>query len=278
MRELLNLAAIAAGILSAGLGLKGFLLPNSVIDGGLTGAAMLAAKATGVPLAVWLPLVNLPFVLLGWRKLGTAFAARSVVALAGLSAALAGVPFPELTPDRVLVAIFGGFFIGAGAALTLRGGAALDATEIAARVIASRMSALPAGNVILPFNIGLFLIAVRTLGTDAALYSIVAYAAAARTVGVVLRRVDEYMAVTIVSPQSSAIRDRIRHALGGAVSLFEGEGGESAVRQDVLYCVATRSEVDPIKRVVREIDPAAFIASHALEAAQPGTLRLRGLH
>ena len=147
-RELLNALLIALGILAAAFGLKGFLLSSNFIDGGVTGVSMLLAKMTAVPLAVWLPLVNAPFVAIGYRQMGRAFAIRSALAIGGLSVVLATVHFPDVTPDRLLTAVFGGFFIGAGIGLAVRGGAVLDGTEIAALLISKRSHLLKVGDVI----------------------------------------------------------------------------------------------------------------------------------
>ena len=167
--ELVNAVLIGLGIFSAGMGLKGFLLSSNFIDGGVTGVSMLLSKTTGLSLSVLLPLVNLPFIALGYRQMGRAFAVRSVVGIAGLAVCLATVPFPDVTPDLVLTSVFGGFFIGAGIGLAVRGGAVLDGTEIAALLISRRRDLLRVGDVILGFNIVLFLIAMSVLGVDAAL-------------------------------------------------------------------------------------------------------------
>src|SRR5512138_1524528 len=128
LHELLNAALILLGILSAGMGIKGFLLSSRFIDGGVTGVSMLLANATGVSLSAWLPLVNLPFVAVGYRLVGWPFALRSVMGIAGLAVVLALVPYPDVTPDLLLTAVFGGFFLGAGIGLAMRGGGVLDGT------------------------------------------------------------------------------------------------------------------------------------------------------
>ena len=128
----MNALLIALGILSAGLGLKGFLLPSHFIDGGVTGVSMLLANALGYPLSALILVINLPFIALGYRQVGKGFAVKSALAIAGLSVCLAVVEFPDVTPDKLLTAVFGGFFIGAGIGLAIRGGAVLDGTEIAA--------------------------------------------------------------------------------------------------------------------------------------------------
>src|SRR3954471_23089752 len=152
-RELLNALLITLGILAAAFGLKGFLLSSNFIDGGVTGVSMLLAKVTAVPLYIWLPLTNAPFVALGYRQMGRAFAVRSTLAIGGLSAVLALVHFPDVTADLLLTAVFGGFFIGAGIGLAVRGGAVLDGTEIAALLISKRSALVRVGDVILAFNV-----------------------------------------------------------------------------------------------------------------------------
>jgi uncharacterized membrane-anchored protein YitT (DUF2179 family) len=277
-RELLNLSLVAFGILSAGMGLKGFLMSSNFIDGGVTGVSMLLAKITGISLAAWLPIVNLPFVAVGFRQIGGAFALRSVAGIAGLAAALAFIPYPDVTPDLVLTAVFGGFFIGAGIGLAIRGSAVLDGTEIAALLIANRAGALRVGDVILGFNVVLFLVAMSTLGTEAALYSILTYIAAARTLDFVLHGIDEFTAVTIVSEQHEALRQRLTGDLGRGVTIFKGERGLTGTDQDILYCVVTRLELGKVKTAVRQIDANAFIVYHPLSGAEGGRVRVRGLH
>src|SRR3954469_23315339 len=171
-RELVNVVLIMLGILSASMGLHGFLLSSNFIDGGVTGISMLLSKITPMPLSIWLPLVNLPFIALGYSQVGRAFAIRSALAIGGLAASLATLHFPDVTPDLLLTAIFGGIFIGAGIGLAMRGGAVLDGTEIAALLIGKRSAILKVGDVILGFNIVLFLVAMTILGIEPALYSI----------------------------------------------------------------------------------------------------------
>ena len=277
-RELLNAVVITAGILSAAMGIKGFLLSSHFIDGGVTGVSMLLSQVTGVPLAVLLPAVNLPFVALGFHQMGAVFALRSLTGIAGLAAVLAFIPFPDVTPDLVLTAIFGGFFLGAGIGLAIRGGAVLDGTEIAALLISRRGDVLRVGDVILGFNAVLFLSAIAVLGVEPALYSIVTYLAAARTLDFVIYGIDEYTAITIVSDHNGQIRQRIMHALGRGITIYRGFGGMSGRERDILYCVVTRLEVGKVKAIVREIDADAFVVYHALAGAEGGVVKARGFH
>lgn len=277
-REFRNAALIILGVLSAGMGLKGFLLSSNFIDGGVTGICMLIAKTTGVPLAVLLPVINLPFVAVGYRHMGRAFAVRSVLGIAGLAGALAVIPYPDVTPDLVLTAVFGGLFLGAGIGLAIRGGAVLDGTEIAALLISRRADVLKVGDIILAFNAVLFLTATSVLGVNAALYSILTYVSAARTLDFVIHGIDEFTAITIVSDESAAIREAITRDLGRGVTVYRGYGGLKGAEQNILYCVVTRLEIGKVKSIVREHDPRAFVVFHPLAGVEGGLVKTRGFH
>jgi len=277
-RELLNATLIILGILSAGLGLKGFLLPSGFIDGGVTGVSLLLAMVTTPPLAFWLPVINAPFIILGYRHLGVAFALRSALAIGALAIVLAVVQYPTVTDDRLLDAIFGGFFLGAGIGLAVRGGAVLDGTEIVALLISKRSTLVRVGDVILAFNVALFTIAMAVLGVEAALYSILTYLTAARTLDFVIHGIEEYTAMTIVSGRSPEIRDAITGVLGRGVTVYRGRGGLTNVEQDILYCVVTRLEIGKIKAIARRIDESAFIVSHALSDVEGGVVKKTALH
>ncbi len=276
-RESLNALLIALGILAAGFGLKGFLLSSNFIDGGVTGVSMLLSKVTTAPLSVWLPLVNVPFVIVGYRQLGRAFALRSALGIAGLSIVLATVRFPDVTHDLLLTALFGGLFLGAGIGLAVRGGAVLDGTEIAALLISKRSDLLKVGDVILAFNIVLFLAAMSILGVEPALYSILTYIAAARTLDFVIYGLEEHTAITIMSSRSPIIRERIVSELQRGVTVYKGYGGLTGVEQEILYCVVTRLEIGKVKSIVREIDPHAFVVSHPLSGAEGGVVKRSAL-
>ena len=275
-RELLNATVITLGILSAGFGLKGFLLPSGFIDGGVTGVSLLLPRVTSLPLAFWLPVINVPFVLLGYRQLGAAFAVRSALAIGALAAVLAMVHYPIVTQDRLLDAVFGGFFLGAGIGLAVRGGAVLDGTEIAALLISRRSTLLRVGDSILAFNVVLFVTAMAVLGVEPALYSILTYLTAARTLDFVIHGIEEYTAMTIVSGRSAEIRDALTGSLGRGVTVYRGRGGLTSVEQDILYCVVTRLEIGKIKAIVRGIDDSAFIVTHGLSDVEGGVVKKIG--
>jgi uncharacterized membrane-anchored protein YitT (DUF2179 family) len=260
------------------MGLKGFLLSSNFIDGGVTGVSLLLAKTTTLSLSILLPLVNLPFVAVGYRQIGRGFAMRSALGIAGLALSLAAIPFPDVTSDLVLTAVFGGFFIGAGIGLAVRGGAVLDGTEIAALIISKRASFVRVGDVILGFNVVLFVVAMSVLGIDAALYSILTYVAAAKTLDFVLHGIDEYTAITVMSERNGSIRERITQDLGRGVTIYRGYGGMSGAEQEILYCVVTRLEIGKVRAIVRDLDAGAFIVFHPLAGAEGGVVKTRGFH
>jgi uncharacterized membrane-anchored protein YitT (DUF2179 family) len=277
-REALNTTLVILGILSAGLGLKGFLLSSHFIDGGVTGVSMLLADVLGWPLSILILLINLPFIALGYRQIGRTFAIKSTLAIAGLSACLAFVKYPDVTPDKLLTAVFGGFFIGAGIGLAIRGGAVLDGTEIAALLVSKSSHLLKVGDVILLLNIFIFSAAAFTLGIESALYSMLTYFAASKTIDFLIHGVEEYTAIIIISDRSEEIRQRIIRDLGRGVTVYQGRGGLSDTEQDILLCVVTRLEIGRVKNVANEIDREAFMVVHALADAQGGVVKRHALH
>jgi len=277
-REALNTVLVMLGIFSAGFGLKGFLLSSHFIDGGVTGVSMLLANVLGWPLSILILLINLPFIALGYRQIGRAFAIKSTLAIAGLSACLAFVKYPDVTPDKLLTAVFGGFFIGAGIGLAIRGGAVLDGTEIAALLISKSSHLLKVGDVILLLNILIFSAAAFTLSIESALYSMLTYFAASKTIDFLIHGVEEYTAIIIISDRSEEIRQRIIRDLGRGVTVYQGRGGLRDTEQDILLCVVTRLEIGRVKNVANEIDREAFMVVHALADAQGGVVKRHALH
>ena len=276
-REAINIFLVIAGIMSAGMGLKGFLFSSHFIDGGVTGVSMLLAKVTPVTLSVWLPVINLPFVLIGYRHLGRAFALRSALAIIGLAVVIATVHFPDVTHDSLLTAVFGGVFIGAGIGLAVRGGAVLDGTEIAALLIGKRGFGIKVGDVILAFNVVLFLVAMTVLGVEPALYSILTYVSAARTLDFILHGIEEFTAITIMSAQPEPIRKAILDDLGRGVTVYRARGGKSGDDREILYCVVTRLEIGRIMRIVQSFDETAFVVQHPLADVRGGVVHRHAL-
>lgn len=277
LREVGGAALLALGVLSAALGLKGFLLPSRFIDGGVTGVSMLVAELSGVPLAALIVVFNIPFLVFGYKQVGRAFALKSVAAIFGLAACLAFAKFPVVTDDKLLTAVFGGFFIGAGIGLAIRGGGVLDGTEVAALFLSKRLGT-QVGDIILVLNVLIFAVAAAFLGVEPALYSMLTYFAASKTIDFILHGIEEFNGVTIVSPRSSEIRDAILHELGRGVTIYKGHGGFSDVEHDILYCVVTRLEIARLKRVVALHDESAFVVTTRIADASGGVVKRRVVH
>ncbi len=239
---------------------------------------MLLASILKAPLSVLILLINLPFIAIGYRQIGRTFAIKSVLSIAGLSLCLQFVRFPDVTPDKLLTAVFGGFFIGAGIGLAIRGGAVLDGTEIAALLVSRTSSLLNVGDVILLLNIGIFLTAAFFLGIDSALYSILTYAAASRTLEFLLHGIEEYTSILIISHQSDEIKQALVNRLNRGVTVFKGAGGLGStgvdeVAREILFCVVTRLEIGSVRNAVLEIDRTAFITTSALSDVQGGLVK-----
>lgn len=276
--ELKNALLIALGALAAGFGLKGFLLSSQFIDGGVTGISMLLSDVLHWPLSILILLINLPFIAIAYRQVGWKFALKSALAITGLSLCLAFIKFPDVTPDKLLTAVFGGFFIGAGIGLAIRGGAVLDGTEVAALLISKGSHLFKVGDVILMLNLFIFLAAAFFLGIESALYSILTYFAASKMVDFLVYGLEEYHAVTIISDHSETIRQAIIEDLNRGVTIYQGRGGRTGINQDILFCVVTRLEVGRVKGIVKDKDAAAFFVVHALADAEGGFVKRSALH
>ena len=278
VREGFNIVLIILGIFSAAMGLKGFLLSSHFIDGGVTGVSMLVSQVFGVPLAALILVFNLPFIALGYNQVGKVFALKSALAIAGLALVLATVSFPDVTPDSLLTAVFGGFFIGAGIGLAIRGGAVLDGTEIAALLISKSSDLLKVSDVILILNIVIFATAAFFLSIEIALYSILTYFAAAKTIDFLLYGIEEYQAVIIVSDRFEEIKQVLIKEQRRSVTIYKGQGGLSNEEKDILYCVVTRLEVGNVKTAVKQFDPNAFIIVQAVSDAEGGIIKKADFH
>lgn len=278
LHGVLDTVLIVAGILSAAFGLKGFLLSSRFIDGGVTGVSMLLSDVFGWPLSILILVINLPFIALGYKQIGKMFAIKGTLAIAGLALCLVVVKFPDVTHDKLLTAVFGGFFIGAGIGLAIRGGAVLDGTEIAALLISKSSNLLRVGDVILLLNIFIFSAAAIFLGIEPALYSMLTYFAASKTVDFLLHGIDEYTAVIVISEKNVEIRKAIVNCLGRGVTVYKGRGGMTGTEQDILFCVVTRLEIGRVKTAARELDENAFIVVQPLSDAEGGMLKRLPMH
>ncbi len=270
---------ILAGVLSAGFGLKGFLLPNNFVDGGATGISLLLSETTGVSLSVLLILVNIPFAILGYSQIGRSFVIKTTFAIISLALVVAFLPYPVITSDKLLISVFGGFFLGMGIGLAVRGGGVLDGTEILAIYI-SRRTSLTIGDVILILNIIIFSFAAYLLGIEIALYAILTYLSASKTVDFIIEGIEEFTGVTIISPKSEEISNMVIKKMGRGVTLYKGSGGYGKgglkkFDQDIVYTVITRLEISRLQTELDAIDPNAFMVMHSIRDTKGGMIKKR---
>lgn len=272
---------LVAGILSAGFGLKGFLIPNKFIDGGATGISLLLTQLTPLSLSLLLILVNIPFILLGFRQISKLFALKTALAIGGLAVCVALLDYPVITEDKLLIAVFGGFFLGAGIGLAVRGGGVLDGTEVLA-VFISRRTPLSIGDIILIFNIIIFSAGAYLLEVEIALYAILTYFVASKTVDFLIEGIEEYTGVTIISHRNEEISQMITTKLGAGITVYKGvsgygKSGHVARDSNILYTVITRLEVSRLKAEIKNIDPHAFIIMNTVIDAKGGMIRKKGI-
>ncbi|MGA0384785.1 MAG: YitT family protein [Flavobacteriaceae bacterium] len=270
------------GVFSASLGLKGLLLPNHFLDGGAMGVSLLTQFVTDINLSVLIIAVNAPFILIGARQISVPFAVKSSLAIVALAALVHFLEFPVLTEDKLLIAVFGGFFLGVGIGLSIRGGAVIDGTEVLALSI-SRKTSFTVGDLIAVFNVILFSVSALVLGLEVAMYSILTYIVASKTVDFIINGIEEYIGVMIVSPDSAEIKDQIMHEMGRGVTAFRSDGGfgtkgQSLPDRDVLFCVVTRLEVSKLILEVEKIDPSAFVIQYPIRDTKGGMIKKRPLH
>ena len=277
--ESINYFLIVLGVLSAGFGLKGFLLPNLFIDGGITGVSLLVAQLTGFPLALLIVVLNIPFILLALTQININFAIKTVIGIVLLAICISLINYPIITSDKLLISVFGGIFLGLGIGLAIRGGGVLDGTEILALSLSKKLG-LTVGDVILIINIFIFSIAAFILSLESALYSILTYFAATKTVTFIIEGIEEYTGVTIISSKSEEIRLMIIEIMGRGVTIYNGKRGFAKQgiplsNTDIVYTVVTRLEISKLKIEIEKIDNDAFIIMSSIKDTKGGVIKKR---
>lgn len=267
---------IAIGVFSAGFGLSGFLLPNEFIDGGATGMSLLLRNMTDIPLAYLLVLVNIPFLILGAKTFSLKFALKSLVTIIALSIVVHTIHYPTITEDKLLISVFGGFFLGLGIGMAMRGGGVIDGTEVLA-IFLSRKLAITVGDVLLMINILIFSVGAYLLSIEVALYAILTYLVAAKTVDFVVDGVEEYVGVTIISAKHEEIKIMIIEKLRRACTIYAGRGGYgshgASYDKDIIYTVVTRLELAKLQTEIDKIDKTAFIIMGVVKDLKGGMIK-----
>lgn len=271
---------IMTGIISAAFGLKGFLIPNNFIDGGATGISLLIAQLSNIPLHYLLVLINLPFVFLGMKVINKNFAIKTALAIIGLSISVAFIPFIHVTHDKLLVSVFGGFFLGTGIGLSVRGGAVIDGTEVLAIFLSKKIGST-IGDIIVLLNITIFSAVAYFLSVETALYSMVTYLVASKALDFIVEGIDEYTGVTIISSHSDEIRMMIMTNMGRGLTVYKGKRGFGSHGErddiDIIYTVITRLELNKLTTEIAKIDTNAFVTMNTVKDTRGGMIKKRAL-
>jgi len=277
-RYLRDILLVAAGITSACFGLKSFLMPNDFIDGGVTGISLLVSRLTGLKLSYLIVAINIPFIILGFKQIGKGFAIKTAIAISLLAISLLVIPFEPVTHDKLLIAVFGGLFLGAGIGFAMRGGCVIDGTEVLALYI-SRNSILTVGNIILVLNILIFGVVAIFLDLVTAMYSILTYLSASKTIDFVVNGLEQYTGVTIISEKNEEIKQFIIEKMKRGVTIYKGEGGYGEKKDiDIVYTVVTKLEMSKLQGEIRQIDPDAFVVQQQIADIKGGVVKRQSLH
>ena len=283
MRNLQDISLVVIGVISTAFGLKGFLVPARFFDGGVTGVALVLHSAFQWNLSITTFLLNLPFVVASYFLVSRSFAIKAFVGIALLALFLLFVPEQSITQDRLLIAFFGGFFIGVGSGLAIRAGSVLDGTEVLA-LYTLRLTNFTISEIILAINIVIFSLAALVENVEAAFYSVLTYIVASKTIHYVVDGFEAYTGVTIISGQSEVLKGRLVNELQRSITVYKGERGflpgslGNTTECDIIFTMITRLELRKLKNLVYETDPNAFVFANTISEATGGILKHNRLH
>ena len=259
VRATVEFLGIAAGAIIAAFAIEEFLVPCTILDGGVVGIGIMVSSLTKIPLGLLTVVLNVPFLLIGSRKMGKLFIAKSAFGMAVFSAFLQIFgPIKDVTDEYLLAVCFGGVLLGAGVGLVIRCGGCLDGTETVAIMLNKRFK-LPVGRIVLAFNIVIFVVAGFLFGFDRAMYSLLTYFITSKVLDIIENGIDQAKAAMIITEDAKEISEQIYKRLGRTVTLMEGEGLVSG-KKIVLYCVLTRFEIHELREIIDKADSSAFIA------------------
>jgi uncharacterized membrane-anchored protein YitT (DUF2179 family) len=271
------------GVLFAGIALKGFMIPNHFLDGGVTGISIILHEAFHINISLLLLVINLPFILAGYRKLGITFAIQSIISILLLSVFLIYADIPKVTDDKILISIFGGFLIGLGTGLIIKTGGIIDGMEVVADYT-NKKYGLTTSEIILFINSILFLVAAIYFGIESAMYSILTYFTATKTVDYVVDGFEEYTALTIISREYEMVKSIIVNDFGKAISVYKGERGylpgsfDIKTDCDIVMTVVTRLQLHRLKNAIAEADPTAFFYVQSIKEVRGGLVKKTKKH
>jgi uncharacterized membrane-anchored protein YitT (DUF2179 family) len=278
IRQLKTYIILFLGSIIAAFGLEEFLIPNHIIDGGVVGIAILLSSVSNFSFAFYIILLNIPFLYLGYLQIGRSFALATIFSISSLAYwTTVFRPLENVTDDLFLAAIFGGIIVGIGVGFIIRYGGSLDGTEIISIILAKK-TGFSVGEFIMFMNLFIFTSAGFVFGWDKAMYSIVAYFVAYKTIDIIVEGLDESKGVMIVTDYPDEIADILLHRLGRGVTVLHGEGGFSGEPKKILYSVITRLEIAKMKSIVFENDPNAFVTIHEVHEVMGGCVKKCAIH
>ncbi len=269
---------IVLGAILMGVGIEEFLVPNKILDGGIVGISIILSHITGLRLGLFIFFLNIPFFFIGYKQIGKTFALSTLLGITVLSLTTGILhDYPMLTDDLLLATVFGGIILGTGVGMVIRYGGSLDGTEILA-ILANRKLPFSVGEIIMFFNIFIFGVAGFVFGWDRAMYSLLAYFIAFKTIDIVITGLDESKAAWIISDQHKEIGDAILARLGRGVTYLNGEGAFTGEGKKVIFCVITRLEEAKLKSIVEELDDSAFLAVGNIAEVRGGRFKKQNIH
>jgi uncharacterized membrane-anchored protein YitT (DUF2179 family) len=269
---------IIFGAILMGVGIEEFLVPNRILDGGIVGISIILSHLTGFKLGIFIFVLNIPFFFIGYKQIGKTFALSTLLGIAVLSVTTALLHnVPALTEDLLLATVFGGIVLGVGVGIVIRYGGSLDGTEIMA-ILINKKTPFSVGEIIMFFNVFIFAIAGFVFGWDRAMYSLLAYYIAFKTIDIVIAGLDESKSAWIISEQYEEIGETILARLGRGVTYLNGEGAYTGDDKKVIFCVITRLEEAKLKEIVQEIDTTAFLAVANISEVRGGRFKKKDIH
>ena len=249
---------LTIGVVLAAFALEAFLIPNTILDGGITGVSTILTKVTDVPLSFFILILNIPFVCVGYLNLGRGFLVRTVYSMLLFSVCLTLFnSFEPITDQMLLATVFGGALLGIGVGLVIHFGGCVDGTESVAIVI-SKKSPFSVGQVVLVFNLIIYTVAGLIFGFDRAMYSLLTYFITFRVIDFVSEGMEQAKAALIITDHGENLAAEIYKRLGRTVTFIQGNGLISG-EKEVLYCVLTRIEIFELRHLVEEMDDSAFV-------------------
>lgn len=263
------------GVSSALIALQGFMIPNHFLDGGVTGISILLEEVFHIPFSISLIIFNIPFLYLGYKKISKTFSVNALFAIILLAILMNFITVPQVTSDKVLIAVFGGLFIGLGIGLIIRGGGVIDGLEIIAHYTNKKFG-FSTSEIIMTFNSLLFIGAAFEFGVETAMYSILVYYTAMKTSDYVVDGFEEFTALSIISKNFEEVKSLIVNDFGKAITVYKGERGylpnKFQVKHDcdIVMTIVTRLEIHRLKIAIKEIDPEAFFYVQRIKEVKGG--------